>query len=249
MNVSEEVLMAYVDGELDPQARAAVERAMVADPDIASRIARHRSLRSALRSAYAPVLDEPVPERLITAARTAPTESPRSPVAPLRAARPANARPWTVREWTAMAASLVIGAVVSALVLRSFNTAPVSERGGRLIASGLLAGALSAQLASKPSPGAPVGIGLTFLSKSGDYCRTFTLRGSSPLAGLACRDREAWRIEVLARSAPPTPGGGPYRPAASPIPQAVLQTAAAEMVGEPLDARAEAAALARGWSR
>ncbi len=277
MTLTDEMLMAYVDGELDDEARAAVERAMAGDAEIARRIADQQSLRRKLSAAYDPVLAEPVPDRLIAAARTAPAEASRSNVIPLRGRRPALARRWSMREWTAIAASLILGALVSALVLRSFEETPVLSRGGRLVAGGALAASLSTQLASRQAPDAPVAIGVTFIAKSGDYCRTFVLRadsvpsgngmlrgngmphegnmprgqsaarGESGLAGLACHDHGAWQIEALARSEPPS--GGAYRQASSSMPPAVLDAVSAEMAGEPLDARAEAAARAQGWKR
>lgn len=248
MTIPQEMITAYVDGEIDPEARIAVERAIATDPDVARRVAQQRSLRDALRAAYDPVLEETVPDRLLAAARSAPAPAP-SNVVPLRGSRSPPARRWSAREWTAMAASLIVGALVSALALRSYEAAPLATHGGRLVARGALASALSNQLASRQSPGAPVAIGITFLSKSGGYCRTFALRAPSALAGLACRERGAWQIEVLARGEPEAAGAGPYRPAASSIPQPVLDGASAEMAGEPLDARAEAAARAKGWSR
>ena len=69
MTISDETLMAYVDGELDVAGRASVEAAMQQDPGIGKRIARHRALREKLQGAFSAVLEEPVPDRLIQAAR------------------------------------------------------------------------------------------------------------------------------------------------------------------------------------
>ncbi|MBW3549872.1 MAG: hypothetical protein KY442_03325, partial [Proteobacteria bacterium] len=61
--LSEPMLHAYVDGELDAAGAAVVEQAMREDPGIAAKIAAERALRERLRQAFAPVLDEPVPGR------------------------------------------------------------------------------------------------------------------------------------------------------------------------------------------
>lgn len=249
MTIPEERLMAYIDGELAGEARAEVERAIAGDAELARRVARQQSLRRRLRRAYDPVLEEPVPDRLVSAVRAVLVSVPPANVVPLRGARSTAVPRWSTREWTAIAASLVVGALVSALALRSFESGPVSARGGRLIASGALASALSTQLASRPPPDSQVAIGVTFVSRSGDYCRTFAMRGRSAMAGLACRDQGAWRIDTLAQSEAAAPGEGAYRPAASSIPQAVLDAAGAVIAGEPLDARAEAAAQASDWKR
>jgi len=248
MTIPEEMLTAYVDGELEEEARAGVERAMAADAEIAARIERHRALRRRLHAAYDPVLEEPVPGRLIEAAHT-PMEGARSNVMQLRASRSLSVPRWSSRELTAIAASLILGALVSALGLRWFDGAPVQSRDGRLIARGMLSAALTTELASNPRAGAQVTIGISFLSKAGDYCRTFTLAGRSAMAGLACRERDAWQIEALARSEPEvSSSGGAYHPAASSIPRVILDAASGAMTGEPLDAHAEAAARARSWT-
>jgi hypothetical protein len=255
MTFSEETLMAYVDGELEAAACAELERALAADPELAARVARHRSLRQTLRSAYAPVLDEPVPARLLAAASAAPAAAPRfeaearSNVVSLRGARVRRARRWTAREWAAIAASLILGAIVSPLAIRSLDAPPLRASGGGLVASGALAGALSHQLASRQAPDAQVRIGMTFLAKSGGYCRTFTLRGSGHLAGIACHNDGRWQVEALAKSAGEPTADGAYRQAASSLPPAILQTVQSQIAGDPLDTRSEAAALARGWRR
>ena len=46
MKFSDELLIAFVNGELAEPARAAVERALRADPAIAARVAQHRARRS-----------------------------------------------------------------------------------------------------------------------------------------------------------------------------------------------------------
>ncbi len=61
--------MAYVDGELDAAARTEVEAAMRNDPTIEKRIAQQRQLRAKIELAYAKELTEPVPDRLLAAAR------------------------------------------------------------------------------------------------------------------------------------------------------------------------------------
>ena len=86
MTFPDEVLMAYADDELDARARAAVEAAMAADPEIARRIAQHKALRSRVHSAFDKILDEPVPARLLQVVRSEPSGSGTNKVVQLRAA-------------------------------------------------------------------------------------------------------------------------------------------------------------------
>ena len=246
MKFSDETVMAYADGELDAATRAALEAAMATDQDLAQRVARQRALRARLRAAFDPVLEEPLPERLLAAARGAPAAARADNVVPLRR-RPAPAR-WSWPQWGAMAASLALGAVLGPLVLRAPADAPVVTRDGQVLAGGLLARALDEQLAAAQPAGAPVRVGVSFRARSGAYCRTFTLEQREALAGLACREPQAWRLEALARSTRASASGA-YQPAGSALPPAVARTLDELIAGEPLDAAAESAARARGWSR
>src|SRR5215472_18904714 len=102
MTFSDETLNAYVDGELDAATRAALETAMTGDPELAQRVARQRALRARVREAFAPVLTEPVPERLLASVRGAPAAERAANVIAFQA-RPR----WSWPQWGAMAASLV----------------------------------------------------------------------------------------------------------------------------------------------
>lgn len=68
----DETLMAYADGALDAATGARVARAARTDARIARRIEAFRRTAALARAAFAPVVDEPVPERLIAAIRAAP---------------------------------------------------------------------------------------------------------------------------------------------------------------------------------
>jgi len=260
MTVSDELLMAYADGELEPPQRAEVEAAIAADPELARRVEKHRALRKRFNTAFDGVLMETVPERLVAAVLASPAtqgSSEGAAAAPqiadftrTRAANddePATRRRWTWVEWSAMAASLVIGAVAAHVAWRSPEAGPVGTQGGQLVAQADLATALSDQLASEQAPGAPVQIGVSFKSKTGEYCRTFVLDDRAPLGGLACRQGDSWQVQVLASAAPTIAGDGGYRPAGAAMPPAVLNAVNQAIDGEPLDARGEAAARSDGW--
>ena len=159
MTISDEQVMAYVDGELDAQTRNEVERAMESDPEVARRVERQRELRNKLRAAFNDVLNEPVPDRLVSAARNAPvvSASEHRNVADLAEVRDRKAglghaaRRWSWPEWSAIAASLVLGAFIAQLLWHSPELMPFTEKNGRLVAQATLAQALTNQLAGSPS--------------------------------------------------------------------------------------------------
>lgn len=257
MHFSDETLMAYADGELDPATGAQVEAAMAGDAAMAGRVARHRAMRDDVYASFAPVLDEAVPQRLRDALRQA-QAAPASP-APAYAPGPAaNQSRWSLPVWGALAASLVVGVLIGKMAMPLFaagggKSAAVATVDGRLAAGGALARALSQQLASAPRQGQAVSIGITFRAADGQFCRSFTLRDgppeSAPLAGLACRapaGGDRWLIPVLVETPPDTAAPAGYRMAASAAP-AVLQAIDERIAGQPLDAAAERQVLQRNW--
>lgn len=246
MNLDDETLMAYADGELDAARRAEIAAAIQKDPELARRVERHRALRAEVAGAFGRVLHEPVPEKLVASARgaAAPPAAEsrgRGQVVqfPGRTGHTPPAR-WGLPQWAAMAASLFVGALISLKVFAPGDEL-LETRAGALVARGALASALDRQLASAQGAADPVLIGLSFRAQDGNYCRSFTLRSAST-AGLACRVGGEWRIPVTA-AAQVTDG---MRTAASP-PAAVLQAIEARISGEALDAAGEQAAVRGGW--
>lgn len=67
-NIGEHELQAWADGRLVEARRPAVDAWLAAHPDEAERVAAYRALNEQLRAHFDPVLAEPVPERLGSAA-------------------------------------------------------------------------------------------------------------------------------------------------------------------------------------
>lgn len=243
MTVTDEELMAYVDGELDPARHEALREAVAASPDLSRRVAGQQALRERLGRRFDPVLDEPVPSRLVNLAARA------------RADRldMAVRRRWSRDAWRngfALAAGIALGVALGPALLQLAGEPPdIVANGADLAADGVLADALSRQLASEQTGSDPVRLGISFRSTSGEYCRTFiSRRGEDALTGMACRQDSAWRIDAL-QSVPVAPGNpNEYRQAAAQWPPLVLRAAEDTMAGDPLDAAGEAAARDSGWS-
>jgi anti-sigma factor RsiW len=262
MSISDDMLMAYADGEFDKpefaSERNEVEMAIGSDPELARRVERFRSLRRDLGSLYAEVLEEPVPERLLNAARAQPREAATvTDLAQARTAKKASGATSSaagttavarkLRPWFAIAASLIVGVLVGHYALVSQGAGPIAVNGASLLAQSSLRQALSDQLAADQSRTAAVQIGLSFRSKSGQYCRTFMLEQREPVSGLACHQGAEWRIDALALAETAGNGGAAYRPAGSSLPAAVRAAVEDQMAGEPLDAQGEMQAKREGW--
>lgn len=247
MKYDDETLMAYADGELDADERAQIAAAILEDPGLALRIEEHRALRARMSGAFSRVLDQPVPERLVTAARGGAqgvTEARGNVLQfPARAARAPNP-PWRAREWLAMAASLLLGVLLSWRLLVPGSSGLFEAGKAGLLARGELARALEGQLASEQSGEERVLIGLTFKAHDGNYCRSFVLR-SAGTAGLACRSGPEWQIAATESSVAP---GGAMQQASSALPPSILRIIEARMEGTALDAEREKNARLGGWS-
>ena len=245
MKFSDDMLMAYADGELDLVSRAEIESAMATDPEIQRAVERHRAMRVRVRSAYGSVLQEPIPMKLASLV-TPQVAAPVADLAAHRAARSeaqatAASKRWALPQWSAIAAAVALGLFVGMFMMRG-PEAPYADSKAGLVARGELASALTGQLASGPGTG-DVSIGVSFRDHDGAYCRTFHLQQEAALAGLACRAGEEWKLQVLAAAAPLE---GELRGAAS-MPMAVVQAVDASIEGEPFDAPTEIAARDAGW--
>jgi hypothetical protein len=246
MKFSGETLMAYADGELDVQTCREIEAAVPLEPRLAQQLARHRALETTLRATFAPVLHDAVPQRLIDAARG---PSPRS-AAPLASAPKVTVlgRLFTWQLPGVVALVALLGGVIAGNVFGSQPTPTLTLLDGRMLASGTLATALSTQAGGSEPLQSPVVIGLSYLAKAGSYCRTFTVKQSDSIAGVACREADSWHIQALAHAGPKSPLAQ-YRMAGILVPPLILGAVESTIDGSPLDSRAESAARARDWQR
>ncbi|MCE3289553.1 MAG: hypothetical protein K0R83_1565, partial [Caulobacter sp.] len=140
-HIGDEMLIAYLDGELDEAGMAAVDAALATDATLVDRLEAHAALATRVRAAYASVTEEPVPERLTSLIQ--PTGAKVVDLASRR--RPSPTYVW----WGAIAASLVVGVM---LVGRELPLPFADPIGQDMTARGRLAKALTVQ-ASGPGKG------------------------------------------------------------------------------------------------
>jgi len=204
MKFDDETLMAYVDGELDARARAALEAAAACDPALAQRIALQQRLRARLRREFDPVLAEPVPERLLAAAQGAATPEASAKLFELR--RP-QAR-WSWPQLAALAASLLLGALLGPWLLRS--PASFVTRDGALVAGDTLAHALSQQLASSQPAD------LRRRRSASASARTAGITAAPSCSGASSPGSPAWSAATGSWKHSPRPSPGPVVAAIAP---------------------------------
>ncbi|MEJ0061288.1 MAG: NepR family anti-sigma factor [Terricaulis sp.] len=245
MRITDDVLMAFADGELPAEEAERIEAMMRDDREMAARVTRFRSVRSALRAAYDSVAQEPIPDRLrallhdVEAAAPSAPEPSAAPIVHLSAER--ERRRFSAPTWAAIAAGLVVA------VLAGRMSTPDSlfvGEAGHLHAGGQLTRVLDTRLASAPeNANDDIRVGLTFRTAEGDVCRTFTGNGDDGgVSGLACHEANDWAIRIAAA----TPASdGEYRQAGAET--VVMDMVDALIAGEPLDAAQEQAARDNHW--
>ncbi len=200
MKISDDMIAAYVDGELTGEEAAQVRRAEAEDSAVRDAVQRYRTLRAEIDSSFRLVMNAPPPRRFTNMLNTVSSESAPSS---RRLDRPGwrKSRRFVALTGGAVAASLAIGFSLGVL-------SPSSEDGDGLQLAAdqtLSAGTFVAQLENDPSAkaGDRFHIAATYITADGGVCRRFFLGEDERLQGVACRrSANDWRITALAPAPP-----------------------------------------------
>lgn len=232
MTVSPERLAAYADGELGRDEAGAVEAELERSPQLRTQLEAHRALKARLAARFAPVADEPIPERLLQTVRTSGQSAEIIDLGQVRARRepPRRASPWA---WVAASGLLAASVALAVLVPRG---PPAGDYAG-----GELVLALNRQLVATQEQGEPVRVLLSFRDRAGHYCRGYARQTA---AGIACRDGQGWRIEKEVGADLQT--SAEYRQAGT-APEALMGAIQDMAAGPALDAAEERRARDRNW--
>lgn len=134
--LTDELLIGYLDGELDATASAAVAAALAEDSELNRRAQALGDSAVALRAAFDDVVHEPVPERLLAAARGETQTQVQAPTVvnfPEPRQRQAKRAGMAWRGWAALpvaasVASLVIGGTLGYFAATSPQLAPTTAQ-------------------------------------------------------------------------------------------------------------------------
>jgi hypothetical protein len=228
MSVSREELAAFADGELAEPRRSQVAAQVAQDEALAAEVDRHRALKAQLGAHFAPVLDQPVPERL-----TALLGGVESKVTDFTAARQKREPHRRIPRWGWIAGPALAASLALAVILPRGGT-PEGYAGTQLAA------VLDERLVAEQAPDEEVRVLISFRDEAGAYCRAFAGAAQS---GIACRDERGWKLRLEGRAA--AGQGTDYRMAGA---DAEIMARAQEIAAGPaLDEAAEARARAAGW--
>lgn len=217
---TESQLAAFLNGTLDDEALAdAIEAAINADPALADRAEALADFgdaaTSAVREAFVPVLDAPVPDHLT---RIVASGANSAKVVDLAAARSRRVLPvpandtvrssWGWPQFAAMAASLALGVMIGGPLLTGDGTGGGAEGGSLVFASADLTAMLDTATSGQAVNLASLGTGevvLTFRNVDGQLCRQFMVAGSAGTSdALACAQKDGgWQVEAFGRRAAP----------------------------------------------
>ncbi|MFC5069992.1 anti-sigma factor family protein [Flaviflagellibacter deserti] len=222
MEVNDEMLMAYADGELDPKEMQAIARAVAADPALARRVGLFRTSRAIARDTLSADLQDPLPERLVAAV--------------MQPANSAAQRGWATSTLLPLAAALVVAAGLGGYFLGN------RAGDGVLAANEALVTALDASLTGETLGAGDGAVKLlsTFRTKQGT-CRMFETSARKPVRGLGCHQDGRWHVVAAVAES----GEGGFAPASGAASlDAVLDDLDAQ---SPLSTAEEEALRKNGW--
>jgi hypothetical protein len=232
----DEMLMAYVDGELDAEAAEAVAKAIASDGGLAARAEAFRLSRQAARAAFTDALTETPPDRLIEALRAPPPRTIQPAVA--------RARPRLTRMAMLPMAAAILVAIGLGVVLVGSGLDRSRERGA---AESAIAERLPSLMSGDEAAVTVSGRGAK-LRTLGAYrvadgiCRSFALTSAGAVrSGVGCDRGAGWSVEMMTVAAAPSDAFT----AASDEAAAEMDTALDRLGAEgPLSAEEEAALVA-----
>jgi anti-sigma factor RsiW len=262
MTLSDEMLMAYADGQLDAGERARVKKLIAQVPELAARLEVFEATGHGLASVFDEHLNAPLPDKL---KRFAERGQPRAAKRPsfgqfadtlrdlLRPAHPFGLA-------AASAAVLIAGAGFGWLVHGGAGSPSgelVQVENDGTVARGPLRNALdslqSGKVASVALPEgkvARVAVKLSFRDHARDYCRQYEieLAASENYGGIACNSNGQWTIRFQAALAPAQQSPRTGAPAGNKSP--ALEKAVLSMIdGDALGPQDEDATILAGWKK
>jgi hypothetical protein len=229
--ITDEMIMAFADGELSGPEAEAVSAAIQASSALKQQFDTYKQSRRVLAEGFGGLLDRPVPEDMKKLVLE--QAAPGGGVISLDAARSRRKRLFGPDVLSRVAAAVVL---LGAAALGGYQAGQHQPAADNLVFAGLLPedSPIAVALSSTPS-GNSIDVGgsgfvavATYEIGEGQVCREFELdRGGSGTVGLACRVEDGWQVEVAALNAA-VGVTGQFLPASAD---------AFELVGQALDAK------------
>ena len=232
IRITPEELVSWADGEITGARALFIKASVETDASLQAQLAAHQALKDRLGQHFAPIAEQPVPDRLVNMLSQKEAEVVDFATEKTQRGKKRRLPRWSWVAGPALAASLAVAV---------FLPRGGSDLPGEGYAGTQLASALETQLLVQQDAAADTRILLSFQNNSGEFCRAYTSKDAD---GIACHDNNGWRIETLGDGS--TASGTEFRQAGTSEIMAETQEMAA---GGALDAAEEEAARKSGWIR
>lgn len=200
--VTDEMIMALADGELQGPEADAVREAIAADSKLQDQFDAYQASRRMLAEGFEGLLERPVPDAMTRLMLEEKADG--DTVVRLDSARARRRQPFGLDIWSMAAAA---GVALSAAAFSGYQFGQDQPAAERLVLAGLVPEDSSFHAALSASPaGTVVDVGqtdftavATYQTANGQVCREFELMGDgSRTVGLACRVDAGWQVEIAA---------------------------------------------------
>jgi hypothetical protein len=253
--ITDEMLMAFADGELEGEEAARIESAIEGSPELLARVEMFLTSRLKAQNAFRTILTEPVPDRLLKTVMGADVPAPAAEAREGAEILPFDrvmSRAGPKRGWTGIALAASIAAIFAAgaagfLVGRG-NGVPANAMAGLLANEKSIAGLLTEapdgarrDLAGQLS----VSVSATYRAADQSLCRAIDVMhppSTTAAKALACHGEAGWTI---AGALPASRSDGLFRPAGAGVSIETLLDAAG--ASEALPAAEVEALIRKGW--
>jgi hypothetical protein len=256
VNINDELLVAYADGELDAAQAARVERAVSTDPRLQARLAALTRAGELTREVFEAKGHDPVPSALIEAIMSGSDAPPKSADASRRSLRQRLADWWQIPLPAAAFGALALLAVGGLLGYLLPDGTPGE---GAITTAGVVPSDSPLHLLLQEQPsGATLAAGRLNLEAVATFvdgdrvCREYSATNETgPYeyhAGIACRDGDAWQVAISVDDyLEQQPAGGFYETASNSLHEAIDRFIDTYIGVDPIDDEAESVLLGRGW--
>lgn len=255
--ITNDMLSAYIDGELAPEEMERVARAIAADELLAARLRQFRRVDRLLTEFSSAIDAQPLPPAVLALLEPPCADAD----VPQRSEPVAVVLPFARRHRRAAALALAASLVLAVAIVLQFDardgTPPGFDaivRAGAVVPSSPLQHVLE-EVPSDEAYAVAGGTGveitpvLSFVSTAQEYCREFRVdAGARAARGVACRRDERWEtLKVVAAEA--RGSDAHYATATAETDEDFDAFVDGLVADEPLGADAEARALHGGWTR
>ncbi|MFN4206284.1 MAG: anti-sigma factor family protein [Agrobacterium albertimagni] len=206
--ISDEMLMAFADGELAPEEQEEIEKALAEDEGLAERLAVFMDTRHELAATMKPLIDEPVPAALeasltaaIATARQAQAADPHKTetVVPLRPRASAPPATWSTGSvisspWGMALAASFVGIVVGLGGFLLGQSTGVAPDGADLALNEALETLPSGGDRDLPATGESLHMIASFRDAEGHLCREYERKTADAMTtAVACHGPAGWQ--------------------------------------------------------